>query len=152
MNPSLAIERPMNLKKKRRRYAYLETWYSYGSLLFIHTKKAKTYQVWRHKDVIIIDCAQIADLQWNIGRIEFSAKKISKYRNFARFFAYNKGNDVSSINYKIQNHTVKIYFKTVICNMPVISNTAYPTPGKVVPRTFLIKLTTKDVKEIFQMS
>ena len=40
-------------------------------------KKVQTYNVWRHNDVIIVDFAQIADLQWGIGQnLIFRKKKI----------------------------------------------------------------------------
>ena len=51
------------------------------------------------------------------------------------FFAYKEGNDVSNIYCKIQDHTMKIFFKIVISNIARIHQpltltlTAYPTPG-----------------------
>ena len=55
------------------------------------------------------------------------------------------GSDVSKIYCKIQDHTMKIFFKIVISNIvrlrPTnpphpLTLTAYPTPGNVVPNFF----------------
>ena len=41
LNPRLTkVFSPVNLKHELLRYAYLVPWYSYGSLLSIHTKKS----------------------------------------------------------------------------------------------------------------
>ena len=53
---------PMNLKNKRRRYAYLVPWYRYGSPLS-GIPKIQTSRVGRHDDIITAHSAQIADLQ-----------------------------------------------------------------------------------------
>ena len=37
-------------------------------------------------DVTIVDFAQIADLQWNIGQNWIFCQKSSKYQNFTGFF------------------------------------------------------------------
>ena len=126
----------MNLKNKRLRYAYLVLWYSYGSPLSIHTKKVQTYHVWRHNDIIIVDFAQIADLQWNIGHKWIFRQKSSKYRNFTGFI-----NDVSNIHFKIQDNTVKIFFKKEISvgstNSPhPLTLTAYPPRVRWNPNFF----------------
>ena len=53
-------------------------WYHGTALSFFHTyrKKVQTFHVWRQNDVIIVDFAQIADLQWNIGENFFSPKNL----------------------------------------------------------------------------
>ena len=63
---------PMNLKKKRLSYDYLVPWYSYRSLLSIHTKKYK------HPVYNVRFCTKL--LIW----------KSSKHRNFTAFFCLLK--------------------------------------------------------------
>ena len=66
----------MNLKNKRLTYDYLVLWYSYGSSFSLHSKKYK------QNDVIIVDLAQIADSQWNIGQSWIFRQKSSKSHRF----------------------------------------------------------------------
>ena len=65
-------------------------------------------------DVIIVDFAQIADIQWNIGQNWVFCQRF-KDRNFNGFFLTKEENDVSNIKVycKIQDHTKKIFFKIV---------------------------------------
>ena len=85
----------------------------------------------------LLSVSQTADLQWKYSpKIEFFRQNSSKYRNFTRFLLIKEGNDVSKIYCKIQDHTVKIYFKIVISNIAGLHQpphpltlTAHPTPG-----------------------
>ena len=75
------------------------------------------------------------------------------------FLLIKEEKDVSNIYCKIQDHTVKIFFsKQYFFNIAGLHQpphpltlTAYPTPGKVVPQPFFIKITAKDVKKITYM-
>ena len=60
-----------------------------------------------HTDIIIVNFAQIADLQWSLGQNWFFRQKSSKYRDFNGFLLIKAENAVSNIYCKIQDHTVK---------------------------------------------
>ena len=66
---------------------------------------------------MIVDFAQIADLQWNIGPNFIFRPKSSQYRNFMGFLHLKEENDVSNTYCKIQDHTKKTIFKIVIFNI-----------------------------------
>ena len=54
-----------------------------------HTyQKVQTYHVQSHNDVIIVDFAQIADLQWNIDQNWIFRQKVSN-RDFVFFLCLN---------------------------------------------------------------
>ena len=89
------------------------------------------------------------------AKIEFLAKKVSNIGVSPGFLPIKEVNDVSNIYCKIQDHTMKIFFKIVLSN---IAGLHHPPPpmsdfdGLTYPQVrwypkFFIKMTAKDVKE-----
>ena len=119
-------------------------------------KNVQISRVGRHNDIIIAEFAQFCNFQWHIGQNWIFCQKSSKYRNFFGFLLIKEGNDVSNIYCKIQDHTIKIFFKIVIFNIAGLHPTPSPSdfdgllyPGvRWYPKLFFIKMTTRDVKEI----
>ena len=105
---------------------------------------------------------EIAILGEKIGENSKNSKfryKSSEYQNFTGFLAYTqKKNGNFNMFCKFQHHGVQIFFKMENfkclkiekgCIHPhLLTLTAYPTPGKVMPPFFFMKMTAKDVKEI----
>ena len=66
-----------------------------------------------------------------------------------------RGKEATQNNLQIQDHTMKTFFKIVTSNIAELhppphplTLTAHPTPDKVVPQLFFIKMAAKDVREI----
>ena len=132
-----------------------------GLFLSYIPNQVQTSRVWRHKNDIFVDFAQIADFQWNMGQTWIFRQKVLNVRISPGFLLVKEENGISNIYCKIQNNkyedTMKIFFKIglIIADLHPPLTLTLLLWRLTLPRVrwypqlfFFIKLTAKGVKEI----
>ena len=106
-------------------------------LLFPYIQKVQTFHVWCYNCWFYPNCWFTVKYR---PKLNFLPKKFKFHQVF---LLIKEGNDISNIHFKIQDHTMKTFFKIVISNIARLHQP--PTlwlwrltlpPGKVVPPTF----------------